>query len=400
MKSGDQKLRNYAFAKRVSSITPSPTLAMNARAQQLASQGYSVINLSVGEPDFTTPKFIDDAAKKAIDTGLASFYTPTLGIKELRTAIANHGSSIDHLQAANVAVTASAKLALYALMQILVSDGEKVVIAAPYWVSYQEQVKLAQGEFYPILPHNPDFKLTTAELEKLDFVPKVVIVNNPTNPTGAVYSAAEMQSLIKWANINDAFLIVDEIYGKLVYNETTFTSVLKLASIKNQKLIVVDGVSKAYAMTGWRIGWVLADEQIIAQLGNVLDHITSNPTAVSQYAALAAVNGDNTSVNQMKQQFEKRLNATWPQLTEIPGLIFGAKPQGAFYCFMKVDPKVLERKGMKNTTELTLDILEKKHVALAAGEGFGLPGFLRLSYAKKQDQINEAIKRLKAYFSE
>lgn len=394
------KLKNYPFSKRIKNLAPSPTLGMNARAQELANQGFPVINLSVGEPDFTTPEFIDQAAKAAIDAGIASFYTPTLGIKELRLALSQYLVSQQILTPVNIAVTASAKLALYALMQILVSRGEKVVVPAPYWVSYQEQVKLAEGDFFPVYPSNPAFKLAPSDLAALGFVPKVVLINNPTNPTGAVYNAAEIQALIKWAEENDVYLIVDEIYGKLVYNKTSFTSALQLAPIHERKLIVVDGVSKAYAMTGWRIGWVCADQVIITQLGKFLDHVTSNPATVSQYAALAAVSGDGTSTARMNHEFEKRLNATWPQLAKIPGLKLGPKPQGAFYCFLEVAPPVLERKNVRNTTELAQDILEKTQVALAAGEAFGLTGFLRLSYAKSQAEIDEAIRRLKAYFSE
>ncbi|BDR57315.1 pyridoxal phosphate-dependent aminotransferase [Xylocopilactobacillus apis] len=393
-------MENYKFANRITGVSPSATLEMGRKAKELANQGVEVINLSLGEPDFVTPKFIDEAAKKAIDSGLASFYTATLGINELRMALANYYDSIAPLDFKNFGVTASTKLALYALLQILISDGEKVVVAAPYWVSYEQQVKLAMGDLYAVFPDNPEMKLTTKELDELDFIPKAIILNNPTNPTGAVYSKEELLDIINWAEVNQVYLIVDEIYGKLVYNGTKFTSVLELKEINNSKLIVVDGVSKSYSMTGWRLGWVIADPKIISKLGEVLDHVTSNPAAVSQYAALAAITSDGSSVEEMRCAFEERLNTTYDKLQEVNGLTIVDKPQGAFYLFLKVDPALLKRKGLKDTKDLAMEILNQAHVALAAGEGFGTPGYLRMSYAKSQTELDEAIKRIKGFLNE
>ncbi|BDR59598.1 pyridoxal phosphate-dependent aminotransferase [Xylocopilactobacillus apicola] len=392
-------MKNYRFAKRMAGVGPSATLQMGRRAKELAQQGADVIDLSVGEPDFATPGFITKAAKQAIDAGLTSFYTPTLGLDELRRAIANNHQTIDPLSRKNVGVATGAKLVLYALMQILISDGEKVVIPAPYWVSYSQQVLLCQGNVFAVYPQNPAMKLTTAELLELDFMPKAVIINNPTNPTGALYTKDELQELIDWAAVNDVFLIVDEIYGNLVYNGAKFTSVLELSGVKDSQLIVVDGVSKTYSMTGWRIGWAIADEQIIVKMGEVLDHMTSNPAAVSQYAALAAINSDNTAAKGMREIFESRLNYSLNALEDIPGLTMAEKPQGAFYCFLRVDPAILARKKLTCTNELVLDLLDKKHVALAAGEGFDLPGYVRLSYAKDEKILQAAFARIKEYLT-
>lgn len=395
----NKKMKEYRFATRMDGIEPSQTLQMASKAKQLVAQGVDVIDLSVGEPDFPTPKFITDAAKRAIDAGLTSFYTPTLGLLELRKAIACSYQSRFALGFQNVGITTGAKLSLACLMQILISDGEKVVIPAPYWVSYGEQIKLALGSVYSVYPKNAAMKLTIQELSELDFLPKAVLINNPTNPTGSVYSKEELEELIDWAEINDVFLIVDEIYNKLVYNGTKFTSALELASVKDSQLIVVDGVSKAYSMTGWRLGWTVADEKIIAKLGMLLDHLTSNPTAISQYAALEALNSDGQTTEQMRKTFEDRLNFATNTLEKIQGLTLLEKPQGAFYLFVKVDPDILKRKGFKDTNELVLDLLEQKHVAIPSGEAFGLPGYIRISYAKDKSTIKEGMKRIEEYLS-
>ena len=391
-------MTNYDFANRLAGISPSPTLQMSRKAKEMAAHGMDVLDLSVGEPDFPTPEFITTAAKSAIDTGLTSFYTPTLGIFELRQTIAEQQQSENPLNFKNVAVAAGAKLILATIYQILISDKEKVAVAAPYWVSYSQQAKLVNGDFYAIYPQNSSFKLNTADLDQLDFVPKVLIINNPTNPTGAVYSKSELIDIIEWCNLNGVFLISDEIYSKLVYNETRFTSVLDLTNVKDSKIIVVNGISKAYSMTGWRIGWAIADEKIISKMGEVLDHFTSNPATVSQYAALAALNGDGISVEKMRQTFEKRLNFVKSSLQNIPELKLAVEPKGAFYCFIKVSPEFLKSKKLSSTDELAMDLLEKKQVALAAGEGFGMPGYLRLSYAKDESILQKAILRIKEYF--
>ncbi|MBS9335870.1 pyridoxal phosphate-dependent aminotransferase [Fructobacillus papyrifericola] len=388
------------FSKRAQALQPSATLAVSKKAKEMAAAGEDVINLGMGEPDFETPKPIAAAAVAAIQSGQTSFYTPVGGTLSLRKGIAQLAERLtgQELSAKQVTVTTGAKMALYALSQILVNPGDLVVAAKPYWVSYAEQVGLAGGRF-EALGDDRFGKLTVAALNALDEKPKVILLNNPTNPSGVLYSKAELQAILDWAEAADCFLIVDEIYGRLVYNGAHFTSVLSLAQLNNRKLIVVDGVSKSYSMTGWRIGWALADEQIIAELNKVLGHMTSNPTAVAQAAAEAAVTGDQQMVESIRQVFEKRLNTTYAAIQELPGLTVSDKPEGAFYFFIKIEDELLKRLHLNSSADFAKVLLEEEKVALPAGEGFGKPGYLRLSYAKDQAAINEALKRIKRFIT-
>ena len=285
-------------------------------------------------------------------------------------------------------------------MQVLLNPGDVVVAAAPLWVSYVEQIKLADGQLQTIVPDNAALKLTVADLAALTTPVKAIIVNSPTNPTGQVYTRDELQAILDWANEHDTYVILDEIYGQLVYNGATFTSGLQLQPLENSRMIIVDGVSKAYAMTGWRIGWTLASSEVIVAMNKLLDHMTSNPTAVAQYAAIAALTGDQSSVEVMRQAFEKRLNATFDALNNVPGLEVAVKPEGAFYLFPKVEPQVLTAAGVADTSELSMKILKEARVAMPSGEGFGMPGYLRMGYAKDQAVLDEAVRRLTEFFQQ
>ncbi|CAK1222292.1 pyridoxal phosphate-dependent aminotransferase [Fructobacillus evanidus] len=387
------------FSKRAQAVQPSATLAVSKKAKQMAAEGIDVINLGVGEPDFTTPKAISEAAIEAIEGGQTSFYTPVGGILPLREAIAEQTTKKtgQALSANQVTVTSGAKLSLYTIMQVLLNPGDQVVMPEPYWVSYVEQVRLAGGVATTVKPKTAAMKLTPADLDEVAGPVKLIILNNPSNPTGQVYSRAEVQALLDWADAHDSFLLSDEIYGQLVYNGQTFTSALSLQAIKDSRLIIVNGVSKSYSMTGWRLGWTIADEKIIAEMNKLLGHMTSNPAAVSQYAALAALTVDQQMVEDMRTTFESRLNATYDKLTAIPGLSVAQKPEGAFYLFFKVDQDLLDKLGLKSTIDFATALLEQAHVAIPAGEGFGMPGYLRLSYAKDQETINEALDRILAF---
>ncbi|CAK1223231.1 Aspartate/methionine/tyrosine aminotransferase (AspB) [Fructobacillus cardui] len=387
------------FSKRAQAVQPSATLAVSKKAKQMAAEGIDVINLGVGEPDFTTPKAISEAAIEAIEGGQTSFYTPVGGILPLREAIAEQTTKETGqvLSINQVTVTSGAKLSLYTIMQVLLNPGDQVVMPEPYWVSYVEQVRLAGGVATTVKPKTAAMKLTPADLDEVAGPVKLIILNNPSNPTGQVYSRDEVQALLDWADAHDSFLLSDEIYGQLVYNGQTFTSALSLKEIKDSRLIIVDGVSKSYSMTGWRLGWTIADEKIIAEMNKLLGHMTSNPAAVSQYAALAALTVDQQMVEDMRTTFESRLNATYDKLTAIPGLSVAQKPEGAFYLFFKVDQDLLDKLGLKSTIDFATALLEQAHVAIPAGEGFGMPGYLRLSYAKDQETINEALNRILAF---
>ena len=390
------------LSKRISELTPSPTLAMNKQAKEMQAEGIDIINLGVGEPDFQTPDEIAEGAIQAIQAQKTSFYTATSGITELKSAIVSTVKTRYNatISPQNVTVTTGGKLSLYALMQTLLDPGDSVVTAAPYWVSYQEQVKLAGGFLEAIQPANPALKLTVADLEALTHPVKVIIINTPTNPTGQVYTRNEIIALLDWANQHDTYIILDEIYGQLVYNDTVFVSGLQIQPVDDSRMIIVDGVSKAYAMTGWRIGWTIADAKIITAMNKLLDHLTSNPTAVAQYAALAALRSNPDNIEKMRLAFEQRLNKTYTALNAVKGLSVALKPQGAFYLFPKVDKNVMVNIGVNSTEELSLRLLNEAHVALPAGEGFGMPGYLRISYAKSQDTLDQAISRLATFFNQ
>ena len=389
-------------SEKARAVQPAATLAMSKLAKDMQAEGIDVINLGVGESDFQTPKHIAEAAISAIESNKTSFYTPTSGVKELKQAIVNQVAKRYQasIELKNVTVTTGAKLSLYVLMQTLLNPNDIVVAATPLWVSYIEQIKLAGGIVRTIQPKNDELKLTVDDLEKISDHVKLIIVNSPTNPTGQVYSRQELVELLDWAKSHDTYIILDEIYGQLVYNGAVFTSGLQIKTLENSRMIIVDGVSKAYAMTGWRIGWTLASSEIITVMNKLLDHMTSNPTAVAQYAAIAALNGDQSSVEVMRLAFEKRLNTTFDLLNTVPGLQVSTKPQGAFYLFPKVSTEVLLAAGVANTSELSMKILEEAHVAMPSGEGFGMAGYLRMGYAKEQEVLNEAVRRLTVFFQQ
>ncbi len=390
------------ISEKAKAVQPAATLAMSKLAKDMQAEGIDVINLGVGESDFQTPKHIAEAAISAIESNKTSFYTPTSGVKELKQAIVNQVAKRYQasIELKNVTVTTGAKLSLYVLMQTLLNPNDIVVAATPLWVSYIEQIKLAGGIVRTIQPKNDELKLTVDDLEKISDHVKLIIVNSPTNPTGQVYSRQELVELLDWAKSHDTYIILDEIYGQLVYNGAVFTSGLQIKTLENSRMIIVDGVSKAYAMTGWRIGWTLASSEIITVMNKLLDHMTSNPTAVAQYAAIAALNGDQSSVEVMRLAFEKRLNTTFDLLNTVPGLQVSTKPQGAFYLFPKVSTEVLLAAGVANTSELSMKILEEAHVAMPSGEGFGMAGYLRMGYAKEQEVLNEAVRRLTVFFQQ
>ncbi|MBZ5963727.1 pyridoxal phosphate-dependent aminotransferase [Leuconostoc gelidum subsp. gelidum] len=390
------------ISEKAKAVQPAATLAMSKLAKDMQAEGIDVINLGVGESDFQTPKHIAEAAISAIESNKTSFYTPTSGVKELKQAIVNQVAKRYQasIELKNVTVTTGAKLSLYVLMQTLLNPNDIVVAAAPLWVSYIEQIKLAGGIVRTIQPKNDELKLTVDDLEKLSDHVKLIIVNSPTNPTGQVYSRQELVELLDWAKKHDTYIILDEIYGQLVYNGAVFTSGLQIKTLENSRMIIVDGVSKAYAMTGWRIGWTLASSEIITVMNKLLDHMTSNPTAVAQYAAIAALNGNQSSVETMRLAFEKRLNTTFNLLNTVPGLQVSTKPQGAFYLFPKVSAEILLAAGVANTSELSMKILEEAHVAMPSGEGFGMAGYLRMGYAKEQEVLNEAVRRLTVFFKQ
>ncbi|EHL95892.1 aspartate transaminase [Lentilactobacillus parafarraginis F0439] len=389
------------FSNRAMNVKPSATVGVSNKAKQMIRNGIDVINLGIGEPDFTTPKVITDAAIDAIQHGKTSFYTPASGLPELKTAIANrirmdYGVSYQPQQ---ISVANGAKMALYVLMQALVDQDDEVLLPQPSWVSYSQQVELAGGK--PVLvATNDHFKITIDSLnEALTTKTTLLILNSPANPTGTVYSKDELQAIGRWAVDHGLLIISDDIYGKLIYNGQKFASLIQCGDEIAESTILVNGVSKAYSMTGWRIGYVAAAPQIISKVNAILSHSTGNPATVSQYAAIAAFKGDQTNVEQMRQAFETRLNTIYPLLQAVPGFHIEQKPQGAFYLFPNVE-KAMAIVGVDTSLELVTLLLNEAHVAVVDGAAFGLPGYLRLSYATGLEDLKTAISRINTFMTQ
>ena len=370
-------------SNRAQQLTPSVTLAAAAKAKALKAKGVDVLSLTVGEPDFVTPKNIQKAAIASIEDGRASYYTPSGGIPELKQAIVSYVEREYQLryQPKQVIVTDGAKYALYLLFQAILNVGDEVIIPVPYWVSYGEQVKLAEGKpVFVSSTQEQSFKVSVAQLEAVRTdKTKAIILNSPSNPTGVIYTEEELRQIGEWAVAHNILIIADDIYGRLVYNGHRFTPIATISEAIRQQTIIINGVSKTYAMTGWRIVFAVGDEKIIQAMTQLASQSTSNPVAVSQYAAIEALTGEQSTVEDMRQAFEKRLNHIYPKVAALPGVSL-IKPEGAFYLFPNVK-KTLEICGYDNVTNWVEDLLQEAHVALVTGEGFGAPEHVRMSYA-------------------
>ncbi|HCT5241189.1 TPA: pyridoxal phosphate-dependent aminotransferase [Enterococcus faecalis] len=383
-------------SNRAQQLTPSVTLAAAAKAKALKAKGVDVLSLTVGEPDFVTPKNIQKAAIASIEDGRASYYTPSGGIPELKQAIVSYVEREYQLryQPKQVIVTDGAKYALYLLFQAILNVGDEVIIPVPYWVSYGEQVKLAEGKpVFVSSTQEQSFKVSVAQLEAVRTdKTKAIILNSPSNPTGVIYTEEELRQIGEWAVAHNILIIADDIYGRLVYNGHRFTPIATISEAIRQQTIIINGVSKTYAMTGWRIGFAVGDEKIIQAMTQLASQSTSNPVAVSQYAAIEALTGEQSTVEDMRQAFEKRLNHIYPKVAALPGVSL-IKPEGAFYLFPNVK-KTLEICGYDNVTNWVEDLLQEAHVALVTGEGFGAPEHVRLSYATDLMTLEKAIERM------
>lgn len=384
------------LSKRVQQLEPSVTLAAAAKAKALKAQGKDILSLTVGEPDFATPENIQEVAVQAIRNGKASYYTPSAGIPELRQAIVDYIKEYYGItyEPSQTIVTDGAKFALYALFQTILDSEDEVIIPVPYWVSYGEQVKLAEGR--PVFvkgEENNGFKITVSQLEA-SRTPKTkaLIINSPSNPTGMIYDQKELQAIGEWAVKHDILIVADDIYGRLVYNGNEFTPIATISEAIRKQTIIINGVSKTYAMTGWRIGYALGNQEIIDGMIAIASQSTSNSTAVSQYAAIEALTGEQDPVEEMRVAFEERLNILYPLVSNLPGVTLN-KPQGAFYLFPNVK-ETLAMCGYENVTKWVEDLLEETGVALVTGEGFGAPENVRLSYATDLGTLEEAVRRI------
>ncbi len=387
------------LSARLSALSPSETFAMAQKSSELKAQGFDVINMSVGEPDFTTPEHIKQAAKKAIDDNF-SFYSPVAGFPDLKKAICDKLKNENGLEytPAQIVVSGGAKQSLCNVILSIVDKEEEVIIPAPYWVSYPEMVKLAEGKSVFIYAGiDQDFKITPQQLEEsITEKTKALILCSPSNPTGSVYTKEELQALAAVLEKHpQVFVIADEIYEHINYIGQ-HESMAQFESLRD-RVVVVNGVSKGYAMTGWRIGWIAAPLWIANACNMLQGQYTSGPSSISQKAALAAYTGDQACVAEMKVAFERRRNLIVKLLSEIPGLNVN-NPMGAFYIFPECKSylgKSYNGKTLNTATDVAMFLLEEAHVALVGGDAFGAPGCIRLSYATSDENIEKAIARIK-----
>lgn len=386
------------LAKRVSTLTPSTTLEITAKAKELKDAGYDVIGLGAGEPDFNTPNHILEAAKKAMDEGFTK-YTPSGGLPALKKAIIEKLEHDQHLtyKPSEVIVCIGAKHALYTLFQVILDEGDEVIIPTPYWVSYPEQVKLAEGvPVYVEGKEENQFKITAEQLESvITSKTKALILNSPSNPTGMIYSKEELQELGKICLEHDILIVSDEIYEKLLYDGNEHISIAELSPELKEQTIIINGVSKSHSMTGWRIGYAVGNEEIISAMTNLASHSTSNPTSIAQYATIAAYQGSQEAVEVMRQAFEERLTIIFEKLNNIPGF-HCIKPQGAFYLFPNAS-EAAKLAGFQDVDSLVKALLEEEKVALVPGSGFGADNYVRLSYATSLEQLESAVERIARY---
>jgi aspartate aminotransferase len=386
------------LAKRVEALTPSTTLAITAKANALKAEGHNVIGLGAGEPDFNTPIHIIEAAYQSMKEGHTK-YTASGGLLSLKKAITNKLKQDQGLtyETSEIIVSTGAKHSLYSLFQAIIDEGDEVIIPIPYWVSYPEQVKLAGGvPVYVEGKEENQFKITADDLKtSITKQTKALVLNSPSNPTGSLYTAEELKAIGEVCLQEDVLIVSDEIYEKLIYGGAKHTSIAELSPELKEQTIIINGLSKSHAMTGWRIGFAAGNAKIIKAMTNLDSHSTSNPTTISQHGALAAYNGTQEPVEEMRQAFEERMNKVYERLITLPG-ISCVKPNGAFYLFPNAKEAV-KITGFKTVDEWVEAILEEEKVALVPGSGFGAPDNVRLSYATSLDTIMEALDRIERF---
>ncbi len=386
------------LANRVKTLTPSSTLAITAKAKELKEQGIDVIGLGAGEPDFNTPQNILDAAAESMAKGLTK-YTPAGGLPVVKQAIIDKLARDNNLtyKANEIIVGVGAKHVLYTLFQVILNEGDEVIIPIPYWVSYPEQVKLAGGvPVYIEGTAEQSYKITAQQLaDAVTEKTKAVIINSPSNPSGMIYSREELEALAKVAEEKDILIVSDEIYEKLVYNNVEHFSIAQLSEEIKARTIVVNGVAKSHSMTGWRIGYAAGNADIVKAMTDLASHSTSNATTTAQYATVEAYNGPQTAVEEMRQAFESRLEIIYPKLAAIPGFKV-LKPQGAFYLLPDVS-EAAAKTGYESVDAFAKALLEEANVAVIPGSGFGADATIRLSYATSLELLEEAVRRIDAF---
>ena len=392
--------RERRISARIGAIAESATLKVDAKAKALKAEGRPVIGFGAGEPDFPTPAYVVEAAVDACRDPRNHRYTPAGGLPELKRAIADktrRDSGLE-VQPAQVVVTNGGKQAIYEAFATMLDPGDEVIVPAPYWTTYPEAIQLAGGVAVPVLAdESQEYKVTVEQLEaaRTDRT-KVLLFVSPSNPTGAVYTADEIRAIGQWVEDHGLWVLTDEIYEHLVYDGVETGSLPVLCPVLADHTVVVNGVAKTYAMTGWRVGWIIAPPDIAEAAANLQSHATSNVSNVSQRAALAAVSGDLSAAAGMKAAFDRRRKTIVSMLSDIPGVIC-PEPQGAFYAYPSVKGllgKALRGRVSTSSAELATVILEEAEVAVVPGEAFGTPGYLRMSYALGDDDLAEGVARI------
>jgi len=397
--------RERRVSGRIGAIAESATLKVDAQAKALKAEGRPVIVFGAGEPDFPTPDYIVEAAVDACRDPKNHRYTPAGGLPELKKAIAektlrDSGYAVTPSQ---VVVTNGGKQAIYEAFATMLDPGDEVIVPAPYWTTYPESVQLAGGVSVPVVAdETQEYKVTVEQLESVRTDrTKVLLFVSPSNPTGAVYTADEIRAIGRWVEDHDLWVLTDEIYEHLVYDGVETGSMPVLCPELADNCVVVNGVAKTYAMTGWRVGWLIAPPDLAAAAANLQSHATSNVANVSQRAALAAVTGDLSAVAQMKESFDRRRKTIVSMLSEIEGVVC-PMPKGAFYVYPSVKGLLgqeYDGRIIDSSADLAEYILDQAEVAVVPGEAFGTPGYLRLSYALGDDDLVEGITRLQKLFA-
>ena len=391
---------------RVGAISESATLAVDAKAKALKAAGRPVIGFGAGEPDFPTPDYVVQAAVEACSNPKYHRYTPAGGLPELKAAIAaktlrDSGYEVD---ASQVLVTNGGKQAIYEAFAAILDPGDEVIVPAPYWTTYPESIRLAGGVPVEVVAdETTGYRVSVEQLEAARTEnTKVLLFVSPSNPTGAVYPREQVEAIGRWAAEKGLWVLTDEIYEHLVYGDAEFSSLPVVVPELADKCIVVNGVAKTYAMTGWRVGWVIGPKDVVKAATNLQSHATSNVSNVAQVAALAAVSGDLEAVAEMRVAFDRRRQTMVRMLNEIPGL-FCPEPEGAFYAYPSVKDllgKEIRGRRPADSAELAALILDEAEVAVVPGEAFGTPGYLRLSYALGDEDLVEGVSRIQKLLGE
>jgi aspartate/methionine/tyrosine aminotransferase len=391
---------------RVGAISESATLAVDAKAKALKAAGRPVIGFGAGEPDFPTPDYIVEAAVAACRDPKYHRYTPAGGLPELKAAIAaktlrDSGLTVDPSE---VLVTNGGKQAIYEAFAAILDPGDEVIVPAPYWTTYPESIRLAGGVPVEVVAdETTGYRVTVEQLEAARTEhTKVLLFVSPSNPTGAVYTRAQVEEVGRWAAEHGLWVLTDEIYEHLVYGDAEFTSLPVVVPELRDRCVIVNGVAKTYAMTGWRVGWVIGPKDVVKAATNLQSHATSNVSNVAQVAALAAVSGDLAAVAEMRTAFDRRRRTIVRMLNEIPGVVC-PEPEGAFYAYPSVKAligKEIRGRRPASSVELAALILDEVEVAVVPGEAFGTPGYLRLSYALGDEDLVEGVSRLQKLLGE